>query len=165
MPGKMLITYASKGGSTGEIAEAIGEAVRAAGVDADVMAVQDVSDLASYTAVVIGAPIYAGRLLKAARTFAQKHAHDLAGRRVFAFVVGMSLKEPTAENIKNADKALSVITDRVTVQEVGYFAGKFDIRNVPFIGLFSRKEPEDARDWDAIRSWGAHIADVMQREA
>ena len=60
---KVLIAYASKAGSTGEVAQAIGQVLCDAGMAVDVRRVQDVKDLSPYSAVVIGSAARMGRLL------------------------------------------------------------------------------------------------------
>jgi hypothetical protein len=50
---KVLISYASQCGSTGEVAQAVGEVLCAAGAEADVRRVEDVIDVSGYRAVVV----------------------------------------------------------------------------------------------------------------
>ncbi len=63
----ILIAYASKNGSTAEIAQAIGKELQAAGHAADVAEVATVASLAGYHAVVIGGPMYMGRMGRGCR--------------------------------------------------------------------------------------------------
>ena len=60
---RILVAYASKKGSTAEIAQAIGKEIRAAGHLVDVTEMKSVSSLESYNAVVIGAPFYMGKIM------------------------------------------------------------------------------------------------------
>ena len=53
----VLVAVASRHGSTREIADAIAQELRMQGVDADVRHVEDVPDLNSYDAVVLGSAI------------------------------------------------------------------------------------------------------------
>ena len=62
----VLVATASKYGSTAEIAEAIGRALRENGVAADVRPVDEVGDLSGYMGVVLGSAVYVGRWLEAA---------------------------------------------------------------------------------------------------
>ncbi len=54
---RILVTYASRAGSTGGVAEAIGKALAEGGAQVDVRRMQAVSDLAPYRAVVAGSAI------------------------------------------------------------------------------------------------------------
>ena len=53
----VLVTVASRHGSTREIADAIAQELRMPGIDADVRHVEEVPDLNSYDAVVLGSAI------------------------------------------------------------------------------------------------------------
>ena len=57
MNGKILVTYASHAGSMAEIAEAIGKTLSQSGTQVDVLPMQDVKEISSYSAVVVGSAI------------------------------------------------------------------------------------------------------------
>ena len=81
----ILITYASKKGSTAEIAQAIGKELQAAGHTADVAEIGTVASLAGYNAVIIGGPMYMGKMVGDVGKFVKRHRNELAklaGRRV-----------------------------------------------------------------------------------
>ena len=59
---RILVAYATKKGSTAEIAQAIGKELRTAGHLVDVTEMKSVSSLDGYNAVVIGAPFYMGKM-------------------------------------------------------------------------------------------------------
>ena len=59
---RVLVTYASKYGATAEIAEKIGQVLRQAGLQADVLPVNRVNDLTPYKAFVLGSAAYMGGL-------------------------------------------------------------------------------------------------------
>jgi len=70
--GKILIVYATRTGETQTIAELIGEGVRMAGHQADVVNVKNVkgeADLAGYDGYVFGSSTYHGDMLQAMKTF------------------------------------------------------------------------------------------------
>ena len=70
--GKILIVYATRTGETQTIAELIGEGVRMAGHQADVVNVKNVkgeADLAGYDGYVFGSPTYHGDMLQAMKAF------------------------------------------------------------------------------------------------
>jgi menaquinone-dependent protoporphyrinogen oxidase len=56
----VLVAYASKHGSTEEIARFVTDRLRERGIDADAAPVQEVSDLSGVEAVVLGSAIYLG---------------------------------------------------------------------------------------------------------
>ena len=70
--GKILIVYATRTGETQTIAELIGEGVRMAGHQANVVNVKNVkgeADLAGYDGYVFGSATYHGDMLQAMKTF------------------------------------------------------------------------------------------------
>ncbi len=70
--GKILIVYATRTGETQTLAELIGEGVRMAGHQADVVNVKNVkgeADLAGYDGYVFGSATYHGDMLQVMKTF------------------------------------------------------------------------------------------------
>lgn len=57
---RILVTYSTNSGSTGEVAEAVAQELDNCGHSAEVMRIADVSDLSGYDAVVVGAPLIFG---------------------------------------------------------------------------------------------------------
>src|SRR5436190_5676644 len=84
----VLVTCASKHGATTEIAEALGRALCARGLDADVIRAEEVDGVGSYDAVVLGRAIYVGHWLPAAHVVADLYADELAVRPTWLFSSG-----------------------------------------------------------------------------
>jgi menaquinone-dependent protoporphyrinogen oxidase len=59
MNDRILVTYASRGGSTAGVAETIGRTLAESGAQVDVLPMQAVKDLTPYQAVVAGSAIQA----------------------------------------------------------------------------------------------------------
>jgi menaquinone-dependent protoporphyrinogen oxidase len=55
---RVLVAYATKYGATAEIAEKMGQVLRQAGLQTDVLPADRVGDLAPYRAVVLGSAVY-----------------------------------------------------------------------------------------------------------
>ncbi len=69
---KVLIVYATRSGGTTNIAELIGEGLRIAGQQANVVSVKDVkseADLGGYDGYVFGSATYHGEMLQGMKTF------------------------------------------------------------------------------------------------
>ncbi len=160
MPNKFLVAYATKHGSTAEIADAVGAALREEGHLAEVMQAVDVTNTAQFDAVVIGTPIYAGKILKDAVRFVEKHQMALHTKPVFVFLVGQSLKDPDSGAFAKANAALKPVNEMIHVRETGYFGGKLDRANLPVIGFFVMRgaKVQDYRDWAQIRTWAKGLA-------
>jgi len=70
--GKILIVYATRTGETQAIADLIGEGIRLAGHQADVVNVKTIkgeADLAGYDGYAFGSATYHGEMLQAMKTF------------------------------------------------------------------------------------------------
>ena len=67
MEPKTLIAYASKHGSTQEVAEQVAQTLRDNGLDVDVRPASSVDDVDAYDALVIGGALYMGHWHRDAR--------------------------------------------------------------------------------------------------
>lgn len=92
---RVLVAYATMAGSTAEVAEAVGEQLRAAGHQADVIHIEQVGELGTYDAVVVGAPMILG-WHRAALRFLRKNRRALQRVPLAVFVMAISLTQ-TAE--------------------------------------------------------------------
>ena len=165
MQEKVLVTYATKYGSTQEVAEAIAEVFKERGVPVDLQPVRTVRSLEDYRAVVLGAPLYIGRWLKDAQRFLLQHEKALSERRVALFTLGPAKPDESdwQEARTQLDKELA---DHPKFQPeiVELFGGMFDPAKLRFPdSLFGKMAggggAMDARDWLAIRAWANRIAD------
>ena len=123
---KVLVAYATRCGSTGAVAEAIGEALCAAGVPADVRPVKEVSDVSGYRAAVVGSAIRIGKWLPEATKWVKTHQVALRGKPLAYFGVCMALAEDTEETRREAESFLQPVRDLVQPVEEAMFAGVVD---------------------------------------
>ena len=77
MTGRILIAYVSRKGSTAEIAQAVGKELESTGNTVEVAEMKKVSSLAGYNAIVIGAPLYMGRMVGDVGRFVGQHREEL----------------------------------------------------------------------------------------
>ena len=124
MEPKTLIAYASKHGSTQEVAEQMAETLRGGGLDADVRPAASVVDVAAYDAVVIGGALYMGHWHRDARRLLDRLGEELRERPVFVFGMGpMDLEQKSVEGArKQVDHALAKVPD-VKPVSVAIFGG------------------------------------------
>ena len=171
MSNKILVTYASRAGSTAEVAEAIGRTLAEGGAQVDVRAMNDVKDLSSYRAVVAGSAIRASRWLPEATQFIKTHQAILTRKPFAMFTVCITMAMKNAENYR-AGVAGWVAPVRALVKPLdeGLFAGMLDFSKLPLnwdtlmlrltvaVGIFPRG---DHRDWNAINNWAKGLRSVL----
>jgi menaquinone-dependent protoporphyrinogen oxidase len=85
----VLLAYATKNGSTQQVAQAITTALREAGAQATARPSRAVREsVAGYDLVVLGAPLYSGRWHHDAHRFLKRHQRELAVVPVAVFGMG-----------------------------------------------------------------------------
>jgi menaquinone-dependent protoporphyrinogen oxidase len=166
MSKRILIAHVSKCGATAEVAEAVGETLRAAGLTVDVRRAQDVKTLDDYDAIILGSAARIGRLLGGAVRFAKKHQAALAQKKVAYFVVCMTMKQDTPQNRETVTGYLAPLRQVCEPISQGMFAGRMTLETMgPVWRFFLRNsKPEDLgdfRNWDAIRAWAREMAATL----
>jgi menaquinone-dependent protoporphyrinogen oxidase len=163
----VLVAYATRYGSTQEVAEAIAETLREQGLGVEVQPVREVRTLEGYGAVVLGAALYMYRWHKDARRFLSRHRKTLSELPVAIFALG-PVKSPRDEeewrgsqDQLDGELAKHPWLKPVAVEILG---GKFDPALLRFpMNLFAGSEPaSDSRDWEAIRAWASELAAKLE---
>jgi menaquinone-dependent protoporphyrinogen oxidase len=93
---KILVTYSTNSGSTGEVAEAVATEINQAGHSAELRLIKDVTDLSGYDAVVVGAPMIFG-WQNTARQFIKQHQTELSAKKTAYFACAMRLTRAKKE--------------------------------------------------------------------
>lgn len=158
MTPKVLVAYASKHGTTREVAESIAETLREFGrLAVEIEDAGRVHDISRYDAVVVGGGLYTGKWHADARHLLKMHRHELAGKRLAVFGMGPDSVEESkvAESRKQLERALAA-TPEIEPIAVTIFGGALAPESWRF--PFNRLPAFDARDWDAIRGWAEEVA-------
>ncbi len=160
-----LVAYATKYGSTREVANVVAERLREHGLEVDVRAAGDVDSLDGYDAVVFGGALYFFRLVREGRRFLARHRKALAARPVAVFGMGPmeDVEEQYAGARKHLDKSL-VKNDAISPVVVAVFGGAFDPDRLRFPEAnpaMKKLPPSDLRDWDAIAAWADSLPEAL----
>ena len=160
----ILLAYASRFGSTQEVAETIAAALREAGLAVDLQPMQEVKSLDRYDAVVLGAAIYNAKWNAVAHQFLSQHQNALTQLPVAIFTLGpLSPSEAAKGNSRRQLDMELAIYPLLKPIAVEIFAGKYDPTK-PGLNFFERFLPaRDYRNWDAIRVWANELTAQLQR--
>lgn len=171
MNDRILVTYASRAGSTAEIAEAISRTLSQNGAQVDLLPIRDVKDLSPYRAVVAGSAIRKSKWLPEAMQFVRTHRAELAQKRFATFTVCITLAMSNSNPYRQAVAGwIEPVRAQVPPVSEGLFAGKLDFSKLPLtidtlllravvaLGIFPKG---DRRDWNAIRTWAAGLRPLL----
>jgi len=160
----VLVTYASKHGSTKEVAEAIGATLRSLGSKVDVVAAGGVEDLAGYDAVVVGSAVYHDRWQEEARGLLRRLRSPLRERPTWLFSSGPTGGTPDAdakvaaaasEDSSVPPKGIEREARRIGARGHTTFPGKVSEEATGFLERWMPRG--DWRDFDRIKAWARSI--------
>jgi menaquinone-dependent protoporphyrinogen oxidase len=157
---RILVSYATGSGSTGEVGRAIGDVLSQSGIPVDVIAAQLVKSVLGYSAVVLGSSIRLGRWLPEAVTFLDKFKGDLQNLPVAYFTTCLTMVDDSEESRRTVLTYLEPVRQlapKIEPVGLGLFAGSLapeqQFVRVPIsIGPIG-----DYRDWTAISAWAEAI--------
>jgi len=168
MAASVLIAYATRGGSTAEVAQAIGATFHEVGLASEILSVGEVKSLAGKTTVILGAPLYVGRFPKEFYRFLAAHRAVLGSTRCWCFVLGPTRSEPADfEAARNQASKQLLRYGWFHPVDVHIFGGRWNAQGLPFpfsLALHLPGNPlakvpmSDIRDWSAIHDWTMGVA-------
>jgi menaquinone-dependent protoporphyrinogen oxidase len=158
---KVLVAYASKHGSTAEIANALATRLAERGLASEVRTAGEAT-LEGYDAVVLGSGVYVGTWMKEATSFAKANVPILSTMPVWLFSSG-----PTGDAHEHGvtEKQLRDLDELAHPRAHRVFGGALDLAKLGFVErrvVRMVKAPVgDFRDWDQIRAFADEIADDL----
>ena len=166
----ILVTYASRTGSTRGVAEAIGLTLTEGGAEVEVRPMSEVTDLSPYSAVVAGSAIQAGRWLPEAMQFLQANQAMLRQKPFASFLVCMTMAMSNPTYREGVAAWLGPVRALVRPVSEGLFAGALDTSQIRSFGdrvkfrlsvIFGVWKEGDHRDWNAIHAWAAELRPLL----
>lgn len=161
---RILVTVASRHGSTREIGSAIADRLRAAGHDVHEKNPDDVESLQEYDGVVLGSAVYVGRLAASLRDLVARRAQELTALPTWLFWSG-PIGSP-APPVPAPDDVLA-LTQRLEPRDVRCFAGRVDpvslgVAERALVAMLDT-DPGDFRDFEEVDEWAEQIARELSR--
>ena len=165
---KVLVAYASLCGTTGGVAQGIGQVLCDRGADVDIRLMKNVGDLDQYDSFVLGSAVRSASWWPEAIEFVKNNKDALSTRPVAYFLTCLALYEDNEKTREIARRYMDPVLEsvpEVTPLETGLFAGALDYSKLNVIyrivmqtKMKKKGVPEgDFRNWDAIRNWGGKI--------
>jgi len=160
----VLVAYASKHGSTREIAERIAADLSDGGHSADALAVTAAIDLGRYDAFVIGSAVFYGKWMNDAVEFVRRNAFVLSSRPTWLFSSGPIGAMDTFggdQRERAVPAEIAALSSLVGAKSHRVFYGRLDQKALGrFEGLVARVAGAsgDFRDWEDIDGWAGEIA-------
>lgn len=144
---KTLIAYSSKHGCTEACARMLAEHLEGKVDRLNLKEFCDV-DLSPYDTVVLGSPIYVGKILKEVDSFAVNNLDELQQKKLGLFICGMqeehTVKEELAVNYPEKLQKKAVAKE--------WFGGSYDFNDMNFIErMITRKVAKIDQDVSNIR--------------
>ena len=167
MSASVLVGYATRYGSTQEVAEAVATTLRERGLAVDIWPMREVRTLDQYRAFVLGAPLYMFHWHKDALNFLTRHRTALTARPVAIFALGPfhADEKEFQGSREQLEKELAKFP-WLTPGAIEIFGGKFDPEKLTFphnlVPALKKMPASDIRDWTAIRAWASDLAATLQ---
>jgi menaquinone-dependent protoporphyrinogen oxidase len=162
MSTSVLVGYATRYGSTKEVAGTVKTTLHECGLAADIQPMKEINRIDGYSAVILGAPLFMFHLHKDALRFLSRHRKALKKIPVAVFVLGPTHdphdEQEWQDSRTQLDKELTKFP-WFTPIDLKIFGGKYDPSKLRFpLKLFAGKVPaSDIRDWTAIREWARDL--------
>jgi menaquinone-dependent protoporphyrinogen oxidase len=162
MTDRILVAYATRTGSTAEVADRIARHLCEAGLAAEARPVGEVTGLDGYSGAVLGSAVRYGSWLPEMTDFVSENRGALSAMPVAYFTMHMlALGDDPAAAAERA-KYTAKARDLVTPADEVFFEGMIEPAR---LSLFDRlavrlvKSPVgDRRDWDRIAAWADELA-------
>jgi menaquinone-dependent protoporphyrinogen oxidase len=164
----VLVAYSTRTGSTREVAEAVANDLRLTRLQVDIARMRDVKTIDQYSTVILGTPIYVGKLPNEVHQFMGRFLIPLSRRLSWVFVLGPVLGSPDEFGLAavHAGKELFKFPLFQPV-EVKILGGRFDAARLPLPfnlvrilvpSQFKGVPSADLRDWDDIHAWATTVS-------
>jgi menaquinone-dependent protoporphyrinogen oxidase len=138
------------------------------GASIDVRVVENVKDLSTYQAVIVGSAIRRGNWLPEATAFVKSNQDMLSRLPIAYFVVCLTMKDDTPEN---RDKVLAYLdpvkkgAPRVIPASVGLFPGVLDFSKLSIVNqsVFKAKgvSEGDYRNLAVEKGWASNLGPAL----
>lgn len=162
MTDRILVAYATRTGSTAEVADRIARRLCEAGLSAKARPVTEVTRLWGYSGAVLGSAVRYGSWLPEMTDFVSANRDGLSAMPVAYFTMHMlALGDDPAASAERA-KYTAKARDLVTPAREAFFEGMIDPARLSFLDRLAvhlvKSPVGDRRDWARIGAWADELA-------
>lgn len=166
---KVLILYASKKGSTAEVAAYLAGILCKRNFEVDLVdAAEFTKDVLDYDAVLIGTGIYHGMWLNPLWNNVRRLIEQLENIPVWGFALCVRILEEGGEAHILKHYLPNTVLDAINLQDFKFFAGQIINLTPTEMASFSDRydgkylhQRGDFRNWDKIHQYGTQIANAL----
>lgn len=158
---RVIVAYASRMGSTREIAEVVADELRQTDHTVTIAPCSVAPDTAGFDAAIIGSALYGRRWLPDAEHYVRRQARDLMNRPTYLFQSGACRVAAPGVTPMASPRAVRRIIHRAGLADPVTFSGRIDPTQPRPLRLTPWKTTSvvsgDVREWNVIRAWGYAI--------
>jgi menaquinone-dependent protoporphyrinogen oxidase len=162
MTRKILVAYATRTGSTAEVAETIARHLCEAGLSAEARPVGDVTNLDGYAGAVLGSAVRYASWLPEMSDFMSAQRDALSAIPVAFFTMHMLALGDDPAAVAERAKYTAKARELVTPTDEVFFEGMIDSARLSFFDRMAvrlvKSPVGDRRDWGRIAGWADALA-------
>jgi menaquinone-dependent protoporphyrinogen oxidase len=159
---RVLVTYATRAGSTVEVAQVIAEVLGERGFYVDMRPAMEKPSVVGYRAVVAGSAVRMGSWLPEAVDFIKANQAALNRLAVFFYTVHTGNLGKDEKSRSNRLSYLDDVLPLVKTKDAVFFPGKIDLSRLSLLDRWMvGEEDKDLRDFQAIRAWAAGLENLL----
>lgn len=171
---QILVAYATRYGSTREVAETVAATLEERSIGTDVKPAREVRSLDGYDAVVLGTPLYFGALHKDVRALLEKNQKALEQKPLALFALGPIRADDGVDGSREQLLTALAKLPAPIPAATAVFVGAYDPARLGFKDKMIAALPasplhgvpaHDDRDWEAIRGWAREVGDQLRAPA
>lgn len=166
---KVLLGYASKNGSTAEIATFMGDILKYHELDVTVADVSTLEELGDYDVFVLGCPVYTGMWLPDMYKFIRRFTPEFNNKPIYCWMTCIRVLESDGLDHVMGNYVPHALLENLNVHQITAFAGKLKWAEVNWEDRWTlsvqydgkkdaRNFNADHRDWNAIHLWSVKLA-------
>ncbi len=168
MTDRILVTYATRTGSTAEVASAIADQLCKAGLSAEARPVGEVTSLESYSGAVLGSAVRYASWLPEMTDFVAANRDALSAMPVAFFTMHMLALGDDPAAVEERAKYTAKARDMIPPIDEAFFEGMIEPARLSFFDRFAvrlvKSPVGDRRDWERIGAWTDSLAPQLAPE-